>query len=134
VLPDCGRKLLRERNMDDEWYDVLGAARMAHEINRAYCGFSGDKSQPTWAGAPEWQRASAIAGVEALIENPDMTPEQSHEGWLELKLAEGWVYGDVKDPAKKTHPCIMEYKFLPRDQQMKDVLFHAAVRTFLNLK
>jgi hypothetical protein len=39
------------------------------------------------------------------------------------KIKEGWVYGFVKDPVSKTHPCIVPYEELPEEQQMKDHLF-----------
>ena len=84
---------------------ITAIAAIAHAINAAYCASQGDLSQPTWADAPEWQQQSAIAGVEMHLANPDATPEQSHESWLEQKIADGWVYGAVKDPDAKTHPC-----------------------------
>lgn len=37
-------------------------ARVAHEVNKAYCEALGDMSQPVWEEAPEWQRASATSG------------------------------------------------------------------------
>lgn len=106
---------------------VLVIARVAHEINRAYCASLGDTSQPAWEDAPEWQQQSAIAGVEMHLANPDATPEQSHESWLAQKVAAGWVYGEVKDAEKKQHPCCVPYDQLPPEQKAKDYLFRAAV-------
>lgn len=107
--------------------DIDRIARIAHEINRAYCASLGDTSQPEWGEAPEWQRQSAIAGVMMHQGNPDATPEDSHVSWLTQKEAEGWKYGPVKDPEKKEHPCIMPYADLPQEQKAKDFLFRAAV-------
>ena len=101
-------------------------ARYAHEINKAYCEAIGDSSQPSWEDAPDWQKSSAIAGVEVHLKS-DLTPEQSHQSWLDVKLKEGWIYGDVKDPIKKEHPCIMPYAQLPTSQKVKDYLFKAVV-------
>lgn len=106
-------------------YETL--ARAAHEINRAYCLGMGDASQPAWENAPPWQKESALLGVKKLLENPRLTPEDLHVSWLEQKVADGWVYGDVKDPVAKTHPCMVAYSQLPREQQVKDYLFRAAV-------
>lgn len=106
---------------------VLVIARVAHEINRAYCASLGDNSQPAWEDAPDWQRESAIAGVEMHLANPDATPEQSHESWLAQKLAAGWTYGEVKDAEKKQHPCCVPYDELPTEQKAKDHLFRAVV-------
>lgn len=103
-------------------------ARLCHEVNRAYCAMLGDHSQPAWADAPEWQRASAIAGVRFALDNPDAKPEDSHNSWLAEKRATGWTYGPVKDPEKKEHPCFVPYDQLPLEQRAKDRLFLATVR------
>lgn len=102
-------------------------AQVAHEVNRAYCASLGDTSQPAWADAPDWQRASALAGVDMHLANPDATPEASHLSWYEQKLADGWVYGEVKDPEKKEHPCMVAYEELPPEQRAKDHLFRGVV-------
>lgn len=102
-------------------------ARVAHEINRAYCASLGDTSQPAWEDAPEWQKTSALVGVDMHLAKPDATPEQSHESWLAQKLAEGWKYGPVKDAEKKEHPCCVPYAELPAEQKAKDYLFRSVV-------
>lgn len=99
----------------------------AHMANRVYCQALGDESQPTWEDAPEWQRSSIINGVRAKLANPDITPAQSHEGWLAQKRAEGWTWGPTKDPLLKTHPCMLDYENLPADQKHKDHNFLAVV-------
>lgn len=107
------------------------AAILAHEANRYYCIAIADNSQPSWPEAPEWQRISALSGVQQIIDNPNTTSEQSHENWLKDKIADGWVYGEVKDPEKKTHHCIVPYADLPPAQRMKDAIFGAVVREAL---
>lgn len=106
---------------------VIGIAKAAHEINRAFCAALGDETQVAWEDAPEWQRASIISGVEMHLANPDATSEQSHESWLAQKLADGWTYGEIKDAEKKQHPCCVPYDQLPPEQKAKDYLFRAAV-------
>lgn len=107
--------------------DHIGAcARAAHEVNRAYCLALGDDSQPPWEQAPDWQRTSAMNGVEGALKGA--TPEQSHESWLAEKAATGWKYGLVKDPEKKEHPCFVPYTKLPELQRKKDELFVLTVR------
>lgn len=101
-------------------------ARVAHEINRAYCQALGDFSQPAWEDAPPWQVESARLGV-ALHLQGDHGPEASHASWMAQKVADGWTYGPVKDPAAKTHPCIVPFDQLPREQQAKDFIFRAVV-------
>jgi hypothetical protein len=103
-------------------------AAMCHEANRAWCYLHGDDTQVPWNNAPTWQRESAIDGVEHALKYPDAKPEDSHNSWLANKIADGWVYGEVKDPEAKTHPCIVPYDQLPVWQQKKDKLFLAIVR------
>jgi hypothetical protein len=103
-------------------------ARVCHEVNRAYCAAIGDLSQAAWEDAPEWQRRSAINGVQFHLENPDSKPEDSHVNWSREKIADGWVYGPVKDAEKKTHPCLVAYDQLPLEQRVKDSLFISVVR------
>lgn len=120
--------------MNDRLLSLEEIARLAHEVNRAYCQSIGDSSQVAWEDAPEWQRESAMAGVKQLMDNPDTTPEQSHEGWMALKREDGWTWGPKKDAEKKEHPCFMPYANLPIEQRVKDYLFGAVVRTALSIK
>jgi hypothetical protein len=106
---------------------ALNLARVCHEANRAFCSYIGDDSQPAWEDAPQWQKDSALAGVRFVVSNPDAGDSASHDSWLRQKEADGWVYGEVKDPEAKTHPCIVPYEELPRDQQFKDRLFRTIV-------
>lgn len=107
-------------------------AGQCHEMNRQYCEALGDTSQPLWDKAPQWQRESAINGVMFALQSIDSTPEDSHNNWMSHKAADGWVYGEVKDPDKKEHPCMVPYSQLPASQRFKDVLFRTIVE--LNLK
>ena len=112
---------------------ALSIAMICHGINAAYCQSLGDNSQPTWEDAPDWQKQSAIVGVEMHLANPDATPEQSHQSWYKQKEAEGWKYGEVKDPELKEHPCFLPYEELPQEQKAKDYLFRAVVHLVKDL-
>lgn len=106
-------------------------ARVAHEVNRAYCQALGDHSQPAWEAAPDWQRSSALNGVALHLGNPEAGPEASHQAWLKEKEETGWKYGPVKNPETKEHPCMVPFSDLPTDQQAKDFIFRAIVHALL---
>lgn len=106
-------------------------AQVCHEVNRAYCRSLGDDSQPFWDVAPEWQRTSAINGVNFIIDNPDAGPDASHKSWYDEKFKDGWTYGEIKNPETKEHPCMVPFKELPQWQQAKDYLFRQTVISLL---
>lgn len=107
-------------------------AAVCHEANRAWCEFQGDTSQVPWNEAPEWQRQSAIAGVQFVMANPDAGDSASHDSWSRQKVAEGWVFGGAKDAEAKTHPCLVPFDQLPPEQQFKDRLFRTIVLAHWN--
>lgn len=108
---------------------VENVAQLCHEANRAYCAAMGDLSHLPWDQAPEWQRDSAMKGVQAHYSSGGMTPEESHGAWLIEKQRTGWVYGMVKNPEKKEHPCMVPYVDLPVEQRAKDFIFGAITKT-----
>ena len=103
--------------------DTVQIAKLCHEVNRAYCNSLGDDSQKPWKESPAWQRESAIKGVKYHRDTKDTTPADSHKEWMKVKKAEGWKYGKVKDEKKKTHPCMVAYSKLPKEQKAKDYIF-----------
>ena len=103
-------------------------ARTCHEVNRAYCRTIGDDSQPSWDDADDWQQQSAIAGVIAVLRDPDITPEQSHMHWMKRKMDEGWTFGAEKNVITKKHPAMLPYEMLPDDFKKKDLLFTSIVK------
>jgi len=113
---------------------VANIARVAHEVNKAYCESIGDKSQPLWEEAPDWQKQSAINGVVFNQNNPDAPPSASHLSWLAEKERDGWSYGEIKDPEKKKHPCFVPYDDLPVEQKTKDYLFKQVVASLSCLR
>ena len=107
------------------------AAATCHEANRALCATFGDHSQKPWEEAEQWQRDSAIAGVKFRLENPDAPPSAQHDAWSADKIANGWIYGPIKDAEAKTHPCLVPFDQLPPEQQAKDAIFGAIVKAIL---
>lgn len=121
------RGLMRKADIIDAPLDFI--ARTCHEVNRAYCQTLGDYSQLPWEDAPAWQRESARMGVDLHLMG-NFGPEASHEAWMNHKADEGWIYGPIKSITAKTHPCMVPFSSLPREQQVKDYIFRAVVHAF----
>lgn len=102
------------------------AAKIAHNVNQAYCEAIGDPTQTDWENAPQWQKDSCMNGVDFHLKF-NTTPEDSHKNWMNHKITDGWKYGKVKDEILKTHPCMVPYDELPESQRVKDYLFKAIV-------
>lgn len=113
--------------MDANQIDTI--ARACHEANRAWCLAVGDTSQKPYDDADEWQRESARRGVS--IAAGGAGPAEQHEAWCADKRADGWIYGDVKDPGTKRHPCLVPYADLPAAQKAKDRIYIAVVVSFI---
>jgi len=109
--------------------EAVKIARICHELNRKICVLDGDFTQKTWGDAEQWQRDSAIKGVDFRVANPDAPESAQHDAWMADKISDGWVYGAVKDAVAKTHPCLVPFEQLPPMQRLKDAVFCAVVDT-----
>ncbi|HEX5566096.1 MAG TPA: RyR domain-containing protein [Streptomyces sp.] len=108
-------------------------ARVAHEANRALQQIQNAPGIPVaaeWDDFPEDEREGVIDGVRHALNGA--SPEQLHQAWCDMKTADGWTHGPVKDPDAKTHPCLVPYDQLPEEQRRKDALFHAIVHALSN--
>jgi len=108
-------------------YSVEQIAQMCHETNKHFTRLLGDFSQHSWEEAEQWQRESAIKGVEFALANPTAPASSQHDAWLADKKNSGWKFGLEKDATKKEHHCIVPYELLPIEQRTKDHLFKAIV-------
>lgn len=122
-------KLETERCCTEDKKLITQIASFCHEMNRIWCEANGDHSQKTWEEAEQWQKESAIAGVRFALNNPDAPISAQHDAWMADKIADGWVYGEIKDAEKKTHPCLVPFDELPVFQQKKDEIFRKTVES-----
>lgn len=79
-------------------------ARIAHEVNRAYCATISDNTVPNWENAPDWQKDSIINSVRYHGQHAakDCDIHLSHVHLLAQKLSEGWTCGTGKGCCVKT--------------------------------
>ena len=81
----------------------------------------------TWAQRDEAFRAQMTAYVESLRGKPLPTPEAAHDSWWRKYEEMGWQYGPVRDVKAKTHPDMVPFANLPKDERDKDEVFLALV-------
>jgi hypothetical protein len=105
-------------------------ARVVHEANRVLQEQTGEEVSPPYDAAPQWQKDSAYLGIQEAVAGKN--PEELHESWCEVKVQDGWVFGPVKDADKKTHPCLVPYSQLSESQRIKDHMFSAIVKAFVD--
>lgn len=56
---------------------------------------------------PEPIDTSDVVLSEELTELKEQLAKNVHEVWAEGRINDGWVYGEVRDDAKKTTPCLV---------------------------
>lgn len=107
-------------------------AESAHSVHVAYCKGIGEK-KPSWMSLDTHTRDSIINGVEFALSGNEC-PEKSHQNWLNFKEKSGWKYSEKLCENCKTHPNMVPYKQLMRDQQFKDSLFIMTVKALAENK
>jgi len=57
---------------------------------------------------------------EQLLELTEQIAENVHENWALGRIKEGWVYGEERNDALKTTPCMVPYDQLPETEKEYD--------------
>ena len=63
---------------------------------------------------------SAVELPPSLLELTEQLAQQVHENWAAGRLAEGWVYGEVRDDERRTTPCLVPYDQLSEEEKAYD--------------
>ena len=103
------------------------AARMVHELSRAYCLTIGDDVAPPWDETSKIRRTIVMMGIQFSLENPQASQERMHQNWMEAYRKIGWTVGESRDEVKKTHPHLVPYDQLPEEQKPKDRFIQAVL-------
>ena len=64
---------------------------------------------------------------ESLVELTEKMARNVHEVWAAGRLADGWVWGEGRNDALKTHPCLIPYDELSESEREYDR--HTAIET-----
>jgi hypothetical protein len=108
--------------------DVERLARLIYEATRIEAEWSGRIVPETWEQRDEKFRSQFVGIVSKYINAERLpTPEQAHNSWMESYLEMGWRHGEKRDPVAKTHPDLVPFDELPRDEKDKDAIFLAFI-------
>ncbi|MFC4726314.1 RyR domain-containing protein [Glycocaulis abyssi] len=107
--------------------DIETIARVCHEAVRAYCEALGETALPPWDEAEDWQVEATLAAVCFRVENPDASPGDQHQQWMEEKRRSGWQFGHTRNDHLRTHPMMVPFEALPATEKRKDLLFQRVV-------
>jgi hypothetical protein len=106
--------------------NIRQVAELCHTVMRTY-NIQLGRTTPEWFAAPDWMQAYFIAGVSYVLsglrKGIHIAPWDIHNVWVRHKLDQGWTYGEKKDQEAKTHPLLVLFDQLPKDEQRKDFLF-----------
>jgi len=80
-----------------------------------------------WSERDEKFRLQMTEYVGSLRGKTLPTPEEAHDSWWRKYEEMGWKYGEVRDTTAKTHPDMVPFNELPKDEQDKDEIFLALV-------
>lgn len=79
-----------------------------------------------WAEREDDFRKQFLAVIERQCGSQRSTsPEELHGSWMQAYLTMGWVYGEVYDREKRTHPDLVPYVLLGQLERDKDAVFVA---------
>lgn len=57
---------------------------------------------------------------ESLLSLMEKIAENVHETWAQGRIKEGWIYGEERNDAAKTTPCLVPYDLLPEEEKEYD--------------
>jgi hypothetical protein len=108
-------------------------ARQLHTVNSAYTLVLRGNAPPdlaaipTFDEAPPYQRDTFLSLTKKIVGKRPITPTEVHQEWIDLMKGNGWTRGTLNEH-NKTHPLLVPYADLPANEQIRAVLFIAAVQ------
>jgi len=112
-------------------------AATCYEAVRAYAWDACGDGGPFHADLGPWPlvspdvRRSWTCLVEYALLNPELSPEELHNGWAGRRQSEGWSYGSVFDEAEKRDPRVVPHHQLALPHRRLVLLVRAIVGALL---
>lgn len=119
-----------EQWMEDPLIDKI--ACVAYTAIRTWCIRTKQEVSPEWTDLPDdYADHIKIVVARAFADMKTPSAKQLHERCLKDGKTAGWGYGAQVDREKKLHPDILPWEQMTMDQRMKDHIFSAVIRAFL---
>ena len=106
-------------------------ARVCHAANTVLSQINGEGDKDTWEEMSQETKDGVIEEIKRIMQDPNLTGRDIHDGWMATRLADGWVHGDEINTELKTHPNLVEYDELSEIDRKKDDLFLGIVRSLM---
>lgn len=75
-------------------------------------------NMPTYTPNPINTDSVELDGT--MLELTEKLAENVHDMWAQGRINDGWKYGEERDDAAKTHPCLVPYSQLPDSEKEYD--------------
>ena len=100
-------------------------AKFIYEATRIEAGWSNRSIVPEiWKQRDDKFKKQFVNIIEMYLEKDKLlTPEKAHDSWVVAYEKMGWKYGEKRDVDKKTHPDMLPFNELPKDEKDKDSIF-----------
>ena len=110
-------------------------AEIIYEATRVEASWSKRSIVPEkWVKRDEKFRSQFVDMIDKYLSLKKLpTPTQAHNSWMKAYFKMGWKYGKTRNVVKKTHPDLLPFDELPKDEKDKDAIFLAFVWTVKNL-
>lgn len=69
--------------------------------------------------------------VQKVLDNPNITAQQLHQDWIDLKAYNGWIYAKTINREKKEHNCLIPFSELNFYNQLKDHIFIETIKMYI---
>ena len=109
--------------------EIENIAKIIYEATRIEAKLSKRKVVPEkWEKRDDKFKNQFIDVIEKYLSLKRLpTPKQAHNSWVRAYKKMGWKYGKKRDVKKKTHPDLVPYEKLSKDERDKDAIFLMAV-------
>ena len=104
-------------------------AEIIYEATRLEAKWSNRSIVPEkWNNRDDKFRTQFIDIIDKYMSQDNLpTPKEAHDSWVESYKQMGWKFGEKRDIKKKTHPDMVPFEKLPKDERDKDAIFLMAV-------